>query len=280
MAASFTGLGVEEELARLLRLNYDLVEALKGKKPKDKRLAHGEGLALKLFSHASTALHLAKGTNPKLRTFDFEINFIDWASIQVLARAATETVLAFDYVFRGPVNEDDAEFRYLSWMLGGFTRRESFTVDTPAARDQQDKDIKQNERMRKRIQKTVAFKALTSRQQRDVLEGRNWHPQRTLSAMCEDVFGETLGRDLYSFMSSHAHADALSSVQVQQTHGNAQELSKAPLLVIALALARMCESYSSKWVRARRVYSIHQYRQLNEAYLSFREFESKAEDSE
>ncbi len=272
--ASPYGLNVEEELGCLLRVNYDVVQALVGKKPKDERLRYSEGLALKLFVHAITALHLKRNrTNLRVPTFDFDIDFVDWASIQVLARASTEVLLAFNYVFRDPTNRDEAEFRYLAWMLGGFSQRESFPVQTPEGKEQVAKDRRMNAAARRRIQKTMAFQSLSARQQKAVLSGMNWHPGTTLSAMCEDVFGASLGRPMYSFMSSHAHADALSSVQILQTGQNASELAKAALIKIALVVARMSEGYAERWVAARKVYREHSYRELNEAYLSFRDFD-------
>ena len=267
-------LGVEEDLASLLRLNYDVVQALKGKKVKDRRFVYSEGLALKLFGHAITALHLKRNrTNLRVPSFDSDIDFVDWASIQVLARASTEVLLAFNYVFRDPTNEDEAEFRYLAWMVAGFGKRESFPVQTPEGKKQVAIDIKTNAQMRKRIQKTATFQALTEKQQKAVLDGRDWHPGKTLSAMCEDVFGATWGRSLYRFMSGHAHSDALSAVQVLQTGDKASDLAAPPLLVIALAVARMSEGYATKWVAAKKVYSTHPDRQLNESYLRFRDFD-------
>lgn len=272
------GLNIEEELGCLLRVNYDVVQALVGKKPEDQRLQYSEGLALKLFGHAITALHLTRNrTNIRPPCFDFDVNFVDWASIQVLARASTEVVLAFDYVFRNPVGEDEAEFRYFAWMLAGFVKRESFPVQTAEGKQQIAKDAKMNAQMRGRIQKSIAFQALTKGQQKGVLEGRDWHPGKTLSAMCEDVFGKTWGRPLYSFMSSHAHADALSSVQIKQTGDNALRLARYPLLTIAFAVARMSESYAAMWVRARKVYKAHAYRELNESYLQFRDFHPESD---
>ena len=267
-------LRIEEELASLLRLNNDVLQALKGKKVRDQRLVYSEGLTLKLFGHAVTALHLTLNrTNLRLPGLDLDVDFVDWASIQVLARASTEVILAFEYVFRDPTTEDEAEFRYLAWMLAGFVQRESFPVQTPEGKKQVEIDIKKNAETRQRIQKTMAFQALTERQQKAVLKGRDWHPGKTLAAMCEDVFGTIWGRSLYGFMSSHAHSDALSAVQILQTGKRALDLARPSLLTIAIAVARMSEGFAEKWVAARKVYKAHPHRELNEAYLRFRDFD-------
>ncbi len=273
--AQAIGLDTIEELGCLLRLNHDLVQALEGKKLRDKRLRYSEGLVWKLFVHAATALHLVKnGTKPNIP--DLEINFVDWASIQILARACAEVVIAFDYVFCEPTTDDEAEFRYLAWMLVGFVKRESFPVQTPEGKQQIAKDVKINAQMRGRIQKTVAFQALTERQKKTVLQGKNWHPNTSLSTMSQVVFGSLLGGPMYSFMSSHAHADALSSVQILQTGKNATYLAEVALLKVTLAVARMSKIFAEKWVAARRVYGAHRYHELNEAYLSFRDFDPEA----
>lgn len=262
---------IEDDLAGLLRLNYDVVEALAGKKPKDRELAFGEGLSQKLFGHAVSAFHLKRNrTNLRIPSFDFDVKFVDWASLQVLARASIEVAIAFNYVFRDPASKDEAEFRYLAWMLAGFVQRESFPVQTPEGKKQIAIDIKTNAQMRRRIMKTAVFQGLTERQKKSVLGGKDWHPGKTLSAMCDEIIGPTWGRSLYGFMSSHAHSDALSAVQVHQTRDQASELANPPLIVIALAVAGMSEAYARKWVASKKVYQTHLYRDLNEIYLHLR----------
>jgi len=275
------GLDTEADMVRLLRINYDVVQATKGKKPADRPMRYTEGFAWKLFGHALTTFFLwQNGTTPKISTLDFlkepgskqAINFVDLSSIHVLARACTEVLLAFNYVYVQPHgNQDEREFRYLAWMLSGFSQRESYPVTTADGKKQVAIDIKQNEKQRKRVQKTAAFQALTARQQEAVLQGRTWHPGKSLSLMCEDVFGSIWGRSLYSFMSSHAHSDALSIVQVLQAGTHAKSLAMSALAVVGIDLARMTKAYAQIWTAAGKAYKAHEYETLNEMYLKFAE---------
>jgi hypothetical protein len=272
-------LNTEQDIARLLRINYEVVESLTGKKlPVNSRMWYTEALAWKLFGHAITAFHLWRD-HTKLDVVGFEslkqsqsspaINFVDWSSIEVLARACAEVVIAFDYVYITPSDEDESEFRYLAWMLAGFTQRESFPVLTPEGRKQVTIDAKVNVRQRKRIQVTSAFGALSNDQKQQVLQGRSWHPNKSLTSMFEDVFGPIWGRALYAFMSSHAHSDALSAVQVLQTGEKSKSMAEAAMITISITLAHLTAGYARTWVAARKVYKAHQYRELNEFYLGF-----------
>jgi hypothetical protein len=265
-------------MRRLLRINYDVVQSLMRKKLKAGELMYIEGLALKLFGHAASSFALWRdGTRLGVPEFDFlkkpgdqyGINFVDWSSAEVLARACVEVVIAFNYVYVQPTNADEADFRCLAWMLAGFKKRETFPVQSPEGIKRVAIDAKVNARQTAQIQKTGVFKALPARVQKQVLQGRDWHPDKTLSALCEDVFGLIWGRSLYAFMSSHAHSDGLSAVQVLGTGTQSKALARTALIAVSIALAHMTAGYASKWVVARKVYKSHPYRDLNEFYISF-----------
>jgi hypothetical protein len=224
-------LSTKANVARLLKLNYDVVEALAGKSVKDRWLVYTNGIATKLFSHAVSAYQLfVDGTSLNVPELNLSVKFIDWPSIEVLARACTETYIAYRYVYVDPGdNSDLAEFRFHAWMLAGFSKRESFPVIGGEAKAQLESDKKSNARHRRRMQQTATFQGLKKGQQQVALEGMNWHPDKSLSAICEEVFGPTWGRPLYRFMSSHAHSDGLSAVQVQQTqdHKKQEEMAES-----------------------------------------------------
>ena len=259
------------DLRQLLELNYDVVEPTDNAPSRDRRRYYMEGLASKLYGHAVTAFHLwENGTQVALRSVTTK--FVDWPSIQVLARACTESLTAFNYVYVGPANSDEADFRYMAWMLAGFTQRVELVPGlTERARVQLAKDEKFNEKLRPKIQKTATFQALNRDQKKKVLSGRNWHPDKSLAKMCEDVLGETWGRTLYAMMSSSAHSDALSAVQVMQVK-DARAQAETAMMTIGFVLAHMSEAYASKWVAARKVYSKHLHRDINQFYLDWKNY--------
>ena len=261
-----------DEFKRLLALNYAVVAALRDKKPRDREFVYTDALASKLFLHAVTAFNLwSEGTRLRIPGVDSAVDFVDWSSVDVLARACIETYIAFHYVYVEPVTDDEFQFRFNAWMLGGFTKRESFPVFTDEGKTQIAIDAKVNEKHRKRIQRTTRFHGLSRRQQREALAGRNWHPGATLSTLTGEIFGPKWGPALYAFVSSYAHSDALSAVQIQQTRSKekASELAKASVTVIAVVVALMTEAYAKRFVAARKALRDHPDRALNEMYASF-----------
>lgn len=121
-----------EQMRSLLDLNYQVIESLAGKSFEDESQIWSLGLAKKLFGHAVTGFQLwQEGTSSRL--FEVELRFVDYPSIQVLTRACTESLIAYNYVFVDPIGDQDlAESRFLAWMIAGYTQRESFVeIATP-----------------------------------------------------------------------------------------------------------------------------------------------------
>lgn len=264
-----------DEFERLLALNYAVANATAKKKLKGQEFVYTETLAVKLFFHAVTSFALwTQHTKVQVAGMDVQVHFIDWSSIEVLARACVETYLAFHYLYIEPDTDDELEFRYNAWMLAGFAKRESFPVTTDKARKQFAIDARVNEKHRKRIRKTAHFQRLSPKVQDRVLEGRNWHPGRTLSQMASRVFGPEWGPALYALGSSHAHSDALSVVQIKQSGSleATQRLADGAMSQIGITLAHMTTDYSRRFVKARKVLAKHPDRQLNHIYANVAQY--------
>ena len=265
------------ELERLMALNYAVGNALKGKKPKDPGFEYAETLAGKLFQHALTAYALwTQNTRLEIPGID-PFNFVDWSSIEVLARSCIETYIACHYVFLKPSTADEADFRYNAWMLAGFVRRESFPIVTQKGQQQIVSDARTNERHRRKIKRTVTFGNLPANLQKAVLRGLTWHPGVTMSEMADTVFGPKWGRALYAVMSSHAHADGLSAVQIKQAvvEGAMPKLAAIAMTEIGVILAHMTASYSRKFVAAGKAYRGHPDRGLNDLYANLANYAPK-----
>jgi hypothetical protein len=265
------------ELERLMAINYAVGNALKGKKVKTPGLAYAETLAGKLLQHALTAYALWT-QNTRLQMPGMPpIDFVDWSSINVLARTCIETYIACHYVFLQPSTPDESDFRYNAWMLAGFVRRESFPTVTEKGAQQIVIDAQVNQRHRRKIQNTVAFGKLSTKQQKAVLSGRDWHPGVTMSEMADTVFGPRWGRALYAVMSSHAHADGLSAVQIKQAvnEGEMSKLAAGAVTEIGVVLAYMTASYAGRFVKAGQVYRYHPDHELNEKYANLADYASK-----
>jgi len=263
-----------EHLARLLALSYAVEDALARKKPRDWRFVYADTLARKLFQHAISAYALwTQGTKVQLEGVG-AVDFVDWPSIEVLARACVETYVTFHYLYIQPGTGDDFDFRFNAWMLAGFTKRESFPVVTQEGKAQIARDAKLNQKCRTRIQKTAPFQALPPKMKKAVLAGRNWPPGTTISALADALLGRRWGRALYGVGSSHAHSDGLAAVQIKEAVSREEilRLADATMPVVAVALGCMTADYARKFVKARKVYRDHPDRDLNEMYASFAKY--------
>ena len=242
-----SGSDLERDCKALLGLFIKLGESLKGHHPHDSRLVDSEPLAQKVVFHASSILFLSRGT--RLEDIpETPINFVDHASIKVLARALLETVWAFHHIFVEPETEDERTFRYCGWMLAGFLQREQFPVTTDFDRKQLQKDRLANRRHGEELRGTEAFERLTAEGKNRALKGRLWRSQ-SFRATAEAFLGKKFGPAIYAWLSSYQHGDALSAIQIRtaDTRERQRRMAEGSLLLVAISLSKMAKAYLRLW---------------------------------
>lgn len=232
----------ENDYLGLLRIFVRVVEANKGTPAgEDDRILDAEGLALKFFGHANSAFYLYKGTALP----DIGADFIDSASINVLGRAALETFLVFHYVFVAPRSEDERNFRYMSWSLAGFIERQTFPVQSPKGKELLSKKRELIGPLQTKLKDNRYFKALTQKQQRNLLEKGQWKlhswKEIALSAGLSNGHAEAF----YSYLCGYAHAGNLSVLQIRKAQSSESEksLCDATIGVLMISTANMIRSY-------------------------------------
>lgn len=265
MTAKSTANVNREDFQRLLALNFAVVEALHVEGPQNQRSVDAEILSQKLFRHAVTAYALSEGTRTHIDGINGEVAFVDWPSVYVLARACMEAYLVFWYIFVEPANENESEFRYRAWVLSGATRRQSFPALTDEAKNQLVRDKRAIESMCTYIQNNTFFHQLSTKNQRAVLEGGNWHPGISLSKIAEVAIGRQWGASIYSFLCEHVHAGGLSAAQFRQTASDEENLQMVDgaLAIIAIVLALMTERAAEKFPKVAKVLGESPDRALN-----------------
>lgn len=211
----------QRQYLRILNLYALVVEALTQEPPSDERLVDGLWLTVKLLMHATTAHWLSKGTDVQQALRRPGLVF-DWPSVTVLARSALECLLAFYYVFVDPQTEDDIEFRYAAWKLGGFSQRERFPAQLPESQAKLAQEKQLNAALREKIKGTRQFQSLSRRKKRAVLKGRLWH-LISWSEMAELAgLGKKYSQFLYGYLSGYAHPSSLATLQIAQA-GSTEE---------------------------------------------------------
>lgn len=158
----------EPEYQRLLEILIQVMEANKGVAAgDDDRSLDGEGLALKFFFHAASALYLYRSTSLP----EFHANFFDPGSVNVLCRAALETFLTFHYVFVVPQSDDDRNCRYMAWILGGYLERQKFPVWSHEGRAVLEREKRFIGPLTQKLKDNAAFRQLPAKEQKRLLKG-------------------------------------------------------------------------------------------------------------
>lgn len=248
----------EKEYRRVVRLFAEVLAAPKGPQLHHQRWIDCDWLAMKLFFHAASAYHLAQGTQLKSLVGEAAC-FVDHASVKVLARAALEAYLVFCYVFVQPESPDDLEFRYLAWKLGGLAMREVFPAQLEESRRQIVEEKRLNEELRDRIRQTRRFQNLSNGQKRAVLEKRKWRFEGWVPIARAAGFGEQYSRLLYGFLSSYAHSDSLSILQLGEAKARDDQVALAwdALGFILAIVSKMVVTYSELFPQAKQAFARH-----------------------
>jgi hypothetical protein len=177
--------------------------------PSTQFLYNAEGLGKKLINHIVTTRILWEGY--KLGTYE---GTVDFGSMAILARAALETYLTFNYLFVSPADDDEKLFKLNAWYLGGLDRIKY----KPAYEENQAKyqeEVNYAALLKDTIRKTRYFVDLKDSIKRQVLKGI-WKIGGWPDLAKEAGFDENYFRKQYMFLSTYGHSNHLSVIQTQQ----------------------------------------------------------------
>lgn len=249
-------MGNEKELLKVLDSFIKIAEA--GKKTlagKDNRLLDAEGLCFKIFSHASAILYLYRSTNIPDSSIT-NISFFDAASINVLGRAAIESFLVFQYVFVNNKDNEQEDFHFLSWVLGGIIERQNLPVFSPQGKKILEDERKIISRIEPRIKANKYFLELTNKQKANLLTKGNWRLKSWSSIGLESGLSDSYAKVFYSYLCGYAHASNLSVLQLKEvkTAKTQKDLCSATIGYLLIALSKFIKSYTKVFPKAKPIY--------------------------
>ena len=223
---------------------------------KDNRLLDAEGLGFKIFSHAASILYLYRSTNIPDSSVT-KISFFDAASINVLGRAAIESFLVFQYVFVNNVNEEQEDFHYLSWVLGGLIERQRLPVSSPQGKKVLEDESKIISSLESRIKTNKFFLELTDKQQNNLLNKGMWRLKSWSKIGLESGLSDTYSEAFYRYLCDYAHAGNLSILQLREakTAKIQSDLSNATIGYLLIALSKFTKSYTKVFPKAKQIYN-------------------------
>jgi Family of unknown function (DUF5677) len=240
---------VSDETLVLLRA---LSVALEGNKnmpaDADNRVLHAEGIAVKCFFHAISSLYLSRSTTVR----ELATSFFDPASMNTLARATIESFLVFYYVFAAPQTDVDRELRHLSWLLADLMERQELPATLPESKAKQQQELKVIQSLKQRIQGNSEFQKLKPKQQKALLEKKNWRRQSWTEIARDAGLSQLHAENVYGYLSSYAHSGSLSVMQVTQAKSKTSQraLAESALRLVNVALAFMANAYCLMFPKA------------------------------
>ncbi len=172
-------------------------------------------VATKLQMHLGSLFYLTRGTKlPKLGGND--ISYIDYSSLFVLARAAYETYLNFNFIFVAPQTIMEKKFRHMVWELGALVDRQKFPVTEgeDIIKLKSEKQILDS--LLQEILSDKVYFSLPSDRQKEARKG-NWQLGYYWSDLAEFAgLDREEFKAAYRFLCSYAHTGNLSVFQMSQ----------------------------------------------------------------
>jgi len=207
------------------------------------RLRDVEGLGVKFASHSTSVFYLSRGTIIK----DFplgQIDFVDFASISAVARAAFEAFLTFHHVFVAPKTDRMRNFRYWAWLLSGLCERQKFPATTPDHQKRKETEKKQIKELHKKLCSNPEFIQL-SKQKRDNIKKGRWRLYSWKKIAKDAGLDELHASTIYGYLCGYAHSDSLSVLQIHDAKLREQQekLSRIAVQNTMIATANMIFLY-------------------------------------
>jgi len=241
----------EREYLILLDLLARIVEANKGVKHADEKPWEAEGLARKFFFHSASTFYLSRGTII-MDLPSVEVNFFDAASINVLARGAVEAFLTFHYIFAVSVSQEERDFRFYSWLLGGLKERQKFPCDLPESKKRLANEQKLIQNYEQILKNNKVFLNLTKKQSKKILDG-NWRTLSWREIALDAKLSKTHADTFYGYLCGYAHSSSLSTLQLSQanTRETQSVLFAATMGVIKIAMSNFIFEYCELFPNSR-----------------------------
>lgn len=206
---------IQEQYPELLGLMIELVNAKAGQPIPDGQAWRNDAqtLAMKLFKHLVSMHNLSGGSTVTCN--GVELQQIDHGSIIVIARAALETFLVWNYLY-GTDDSELGRYRYLTWRLGGLMDRQNLHAVSQHGRQVQASDLREIEDLRRQISEHPQAKTFSAKQLKAILKG-DWKTAMGMSDLAANAnLHGSYFSNTYSYLCGYSHASYISALQIGQ----------------------------------------------------------------
>lgn len=237
----------KNDYGAILELFYQVSELLVGSKFEGDD--HLNGLVLKLFGHATSILKLTEGIK-HIPGMTVELDFIDTASMTVLARSSLETYSMIHHIFQDPKDDDEFKFRLYYSQYRGLATRKSSVPQTHQAAQQLKKDLQEMQHLIKIVRTTNKYQNLKTPQKNQVENGK-FDEISKKAIIVRSGFSQANTDLWYGYLSDYTHSGFLSSLQINQADKKQQETNiEAELVQAAVPLVLTIHLLIEKYPQA------------------------------
>lgn len=208
----------------------------------DELIIGAEALLNKFFNHSLSIKFLFFD----LEHDKFETDYSDFASINVLARAAYECFLLFNYIYYDSKNDDQLKFRFFVWKRAGIIKFNKTTQPFKAAQDIIKESRKELDEINKTIKNTDEYKQLSREDQKKVFKDTYYRPSWGSLGKLVGL-DQILYKNQYSYLCGYAHSDHYATFQSYNLASDLdrKQMSRGVVHSIALYVALATVRYAS-----------------------------------
>lgn len=229
----------ERDFDTLLGLAIEMVDSLAGR-PIEKGMEwknDRQTLAKKLIFHLSTIQSIRAGA--MMRLGDKVAPFVDYGSINVLARAVVENFIVFAHVF-DHLDDESSRHRHMVWHYCGLKDRQRRVAITEGGRRTLESERPQMEILLREIKAHPLFKAQSNGRQKKIEKG-DWSGGRQWGELAIEVgLNPRYFMNVYSYLCDYSHSSYAAALQVRQAKTVEDQVSMARgiLGLLNLCMAR------------------------------------------
>lgn len=236
----------------LLTLVVRLIQSRAGTKIEtgEAWLNNAQILSIKMLRHLVSMHSLATGATIEQADSPV-INYIDHASVKVIARAAFETYLVFFFIYGDP-DRNLSEFRYKIWELGGLMDRQQFHTIVPEHHAKLAEEKTAIDKLRAEILISPYLQTYTEKQRQRLLQG-DWRIGNGWSNLGVSAgFHKKYFNNVYGYLCGYSHSSYISALQIGQAESidDQRALTQTILDTGAVVMAHFAFTYSELFPKA------------------------------
>ena len=211
----------------------------------DNRFLSAEGLLFKVFDLGCTTLNLLE-SGPMCSNLSAKYNPL--SAINVIARAAYEAFLIFNYVFIDKPSKEENDLRYWIWKRISLEEWRDYPTNTRKRKEDLksiDADIAEADQ---HINENPIFTKLSPEKKEKRLSKISWLPKYKKLGKKAGV-PLAIRKDLYNYLCGFAHSSYRSIITSRDTEYTINNISylRVPILLIMYSIAMSIVKYLELW---------------------------------